>query len=325
MRAWILPKIESIDALRQADLPDPRPAAGEVVLDVQFAALNPADRYLAEGQYPARPALPAVLGRDGVGTVSAVGDRVGNWKVGDTALVLRSEIGVNRHGTFATKVAVPVESLAHPPADWSAEESAGAALVYLTAWQAITQWADLPRAARVLVTGASGGVGVAAIHLAKAAGHTVIAMSRGTAKTDTLRQFGADSVLDPTDTQWRKKIGAKVDLVIDNIGGELLGEILDVLGHGGRVSLVGRLAGAVPQFNAAKMFFNRAKLGGVFVGDYSPLESQSAWRDLVATLDRAGRRPVVDHVFGFDDLPEAFERLKEGPVGKVLLRVGGVA
>ena len=322
MRAWVLPKLESIALLQQADLPDPQPSAGEVILDVELAALNPADRYLAEGQYPARPALPAVLGRDGVGTVAAVGSGAGDWKTGDRALVLRSEIGVTRHGTFAGQVAVPVASLARPPAGWSAEEAAGAALVYLTAWQSITQWADLPSPARVLVTGASGGVGVATIHLAKALGHHVIAMSRGTSKVDALRGFGADVVLDPSDTQWRKKIGDKIDLVIDNIGGELLNEILDVLGRLGRVSLIGRLAGPVPQFNTAKLFFNRARLGGVFVGDYSAEESQAAWRWVVGTLETAGRRPVVDRVFAFDDLPAAFERLKEGPIGKVLLDVG---
>src|SRR6185437_331346 len=126
---------------------------------------NPADRYLAEGQYPAKPPFPHILGRDAIGTIVELGSGVTNWKVGDRAVVLRNDVGVNRPGTLAEKVAVPAESLAVAPAHWTPEQSAGAALVYLTAYQAITQWPDLPPAANVLITGASGGVGVASIQL----------------------------------------------------------------------------------------------------------------------------------------------------------------
>src|SRR5580658_3250519 len=162
MKAWLLKQTGGLDLLGLGEAAEPIAAAGEAVLGIELAGLNPADRYLAEGQYPARPTMPHILGRDGVGTIVAVGAGVTRFKVGDRAIVLRSEIGVNRPGTFAEKVAVPVESLVEIPAGWSDEQAGGAALVYLTAYQALTQWGDLPPSV-VLITGASGGVGVATV------------------------------------------------------------------------------------------------------------------------------------------------------------------
>lgn len=327
MKAWLLPQLGSVDNLKLEEAPDPVAKAGEAVIALDYAALNPADRYLAEGQYPARPSFPHILGRDGIGTIVSVGANAGDWKQGDRAVIVRSEVGVNRWGTFAERVAVPVESLVNPPAGWSDEQAAGATLVYLTAWQALTQWGEFGKGV-VLITGASGGVGVASIQLGRALGHTIVAMSRGTSKVQTLKDLGADIVLDPTEPTWRKQLKQqlgerKVDLAIDNIGGALLGEVMDTLGMWGRVSLVGRLAGPVPQFNTASLFFRRLRMGGVAVGTYSAAESRDAWGKLTAVLDVAGARPVVDQVFAFSDLPKAFARLQEGPMGKVVLRVNG--
>ena len=326
MKAWLLPELGGIEKLTLRDIPDPVPQAGEVVLAVHFASLNPADRYLSEGQYPARPAMPHVLGRDGTGEVIAVGPGVTAFGQGDRVAVLRGETGVSRHGLFAERAAVPVESIAAIPDGWSEEEAAAAPLVYLTAYQAITQWPDLPEGAVVLVTGASGGVGVASTQLASAMGHTVIGMSRSEQKSARLRELGAAATFDPNDTQWRKRAKAflgerRVDLVIDNIGGTLLPETIDLLGMNGRVSTVGRLAGPVPHFNTASLFFRRVQIRGVAVGTYSPAECRSAWEDVLKLMSRANARPQVDRLFPFDQLPQAFERLAEGPMGKVLLKV----
>ncbi|HSV13861.1 MAG TPA: zinc-binding alcohol dehydrogenase family protein [Tepidisphaeraceae bacterium] len=325
MKAWLLDRIgDGVDSLRLAEIPDPTPAADEAIVSVEYAALNPADRYLAEGQYPAKPALPHILGRDGIGTIEAVGTNVTQFKPGDRAVILRSEIGVNRAGTFATKVAVPVESLVPPPPGWTDEQSAGAALVYLTAYQAITQWNDLPPASVVLITGASGGVGVASTQLAAAMGHLPVALSRSDRKRATLETLGANIALDPEDAEWPAQLkssltGRKVDLAIDNIGGPLFNDVLGTLGYHGRISVVGRLAGPVPQFNTASLFFRRIKIGGVAVGTYTAVQSRAAWEKIVGILGRAGAKPQVDSTFAFDQLKEAFARLEQGPMGKVLL------
>src|SRR5206468_12196691 len=141
----------------------------------------------------------------------------------------------SRAGTFAEKVTVPVESLVHPPADWTDEQSAGATLVYLTAFQAISQWSDppLPKDCVTLVTGASGGVGVASIQLAKAMGHTVVGLSRSEKKAQRLRELGADAVYDPGEVKEKVKefLGTRrVDLVIDNVAGPQFAEMIGLLG-----------------------------------------------------------------------------------------------
>jgi len=326
MKAWLLDDFVGLAGLRLAEVADPVAQAGEVLLEVDYAALNPADRYLAERLYPAKPPLPHILGRDGVGTVVQQGPGVSNPRVGERRLLLRGETGVNRSGTFARYVAVAAESLVEVPAGWTDSEAAGAPLVYLTAYQALTMWGPLPTSAVVLVTGASGGVGVAAVQLAAALGHSVVALSRHPEKAERLRQLGASFALDPENPRWRQTLKAelgsrRVALAVDSIGGKLLPEVIDTLGELGKVSLVGRLAGPVPDFNTATLFFRRLRIGGVAVGSYTPGEGRAAWEEVVRLLAGAGVRPQVDGIFPFEQLPQAFARLAQGPMGKVLLRV----
>lgn len=326
MQAWLLDELTGLDALRLREVAEPAARRGEVVLEIRFAGLNPADRYLAERQYPARPPLPHVLGRDGLGTVVRVGEGVSSVGPGDRRLILRGETGVSRWGTFAQRVAVPTEDLMEIPAGWSDQEATGATLVYLTAYQALTMWGALPLSTVVLVTGASGGVGVASVQLACALGYKVLALSRDPEKCGRLRELGAAATFDVREPRWRQAVrselgGRGVDLAIDSIGGRLLPQVIETLGDQGKVSLVGRLAGPVPEFNTAALFFRRIRLGGVAVGAYSNPESRAAWEAVLGLLARTGARPVVAGVFPFEQLPQAFASLAQGPMGKVLLEV----
>jgi len=326
MKAWLLDEFSGIGRLRIANVPEPAAGAGEVILQLHYAGLNPADRYLAEGQYPARPPLPHILGRDGIGTVTQLGADVSTLRVGETRVLLRGDVGVKRAGTFAERVAVPVDNLVEIPVGWSETEAAGATLVYLTAYQALTMWGPLPANAVVLVTGASGGVGVAVVQLGVALGLTVVGLSRSAAKSDRLRKLGATATFNPDDTHWRQQLKAaldprRVDLAVDNIGGKLLSEVIDTLGDQGKVSLVGRLAGPVPSFNTAALFFRRIRMGGVAVGAWTATESRAHWNEVLEALSRTGARPLVDNTFPFERLPQAFERLAQGPMGKVLLQI----
>jgi NADPH2:quinone reductase len=325
MKAWLLRGYDGIGSLYLAmDHPTPEAAAGEVVIRLEYAGLNPADRYLAERAYPAKPSFPHILGRDGAGVVHAVGEGEKRWKVGDPVTILRGDAGVDRPGTFAQFVAVPGDRLAVVPDGWSMAEAAAAPLVFLTAWQALTCWGPVPAESTVLVTGASGGVGIASILLARALDLTPIALSRGAAKSVALLELGAKAVFDPNDPDLVEKVKdatgpARVALAVDNIGGELFPKVLATLGDRGAVSCVGRLAGPVPSFNTAALFFKRLRIGGVSVGAMSPGEAQECWRRIVALL--GARRPVIDRVYEFGQLPEAFTRLAEGPLGKVLIRI----
>lgn len=326
MRAWLLSDFTGLDALRlTADLSQPTPGNEEVLIRVHMAALNPADRFLAENLYPAKPPLPHVLGRDGMGVVEAVGAGVARRRAGDRVVILRGEAGVNRWGTLADYVMVPQDGIAPVPNQWSDSEAAAAPLVYLTAHQALNQWGPLTGAV-VLITGVSGGVGIASLQLAKCLGCRVIGLSRGTAKSERLRKLGCDLVLDPGDEALKKKVkeftaGRGVDLAIDNVAGPLFNTLPEVLGYGGRISVVGMLAGNVPNFSTAKLLFRRLRIGGVQVGDQTPQEAQRHWSEIVTLLTRTHQRPVVDAVFPFADLRLAFDRLAEGPFGKVLVNI----
>jgi NADPH2:quinone reductase len=330
MRAWFLDSFNGVENLRLGEVPDPEPGPNQVLLRLRFAALNPADAFLAEAMYPAKPTLPHILGRDGVGDVVGLGPGVSNVKIGDTVGILRCDCGVELWGTLAEKVVVSAASVAPPPGGWSLEQTAGAPLVYLTAWQALTQWSDPPApppaGSVLLVTGASGGVGTASVQLGKSMGLTVVALSRSAEKGAKLRAMGADHVFDPADPNLRKAAMAaiapkKVDIVVDNVGGALFNQVLATLGYGGRISVVGRSGGEVPSFNTAALFFKRNRIGGVAVSDFTAELAQSTWMEIKERLNASGQRPMVDHIFAFEEVKQAFARLAEGPMGKVLVRV----
>ncbi len=330
MRAWLMDSYEGVEKLRLGETDEPTPGRGEALLKVLWAALNPADAFLAQAQYPAKPPLPHILGRDALGEVLAVGEGVTGLRPGDVVGILRCEVGVTVSGTLAERVVAPADALAPVPDGWTPEEMAGAPLVFLTAWQALTQWstpeAPPPAGETLLVTGASGGVGVASVLLGKSMGLTVVALSRSASKREKLRHLGADFAFDPASPNLRKSVldalrPRKVDLVVDNVAGPLFNQIIPVLGYGGRISAVGRSGGVVPQFNTATLFFRRVRIGGVATGDYSHATAQTLWKEIVARLAAAGRRPVIDRVFPFEEVPAAFARLAEGPMGKVLVRV----
>lgn len=328
MKAWLWDGSAGIDHMRVAEAPDPVPKEDEVVLEVHYAALNPADRYLAERRYPypVNPPLPHVLGRDGMGTVIQVGEGVKGVRVGDRRAILRGDVGVFRWGSFAERVSMQAVNLVEIPAGWNEEESSCATLVYMAAYRAPTMWEPLKPNSVVLVTGAPGGVGVAAVQLAAAMGHTVVALSRSEEKQRRLKELGAAFAFNPEDSEWR--VGVKkasntrgVNLAVDNIGGKLLPEVIDTMGELGRISLVGELAGPVPNFYTGTLFSRRLRIGAMALGYYTPEESQSAWQELLRVMARSGARPLVDRVFPFEQLPQAFERLAEGPMGKVLVNV----
>jgi NADPH2:quinone reductase len=156
---------------------------------------------------------------------------------------------------------------------------------------------------------------------------TTVAFSRSAEKRAKLKELGADFVFDTGDQNLRKRVASaiapkKVDLAVDNVGGALFNDVVAVLGKGGRISVVGRSGGAVPEFNTATLLFRRNRVGGVSVGDYATEVAQAAWKQIVG-LHATGKRLVVDGVFPFEDVKAAFARLAQGPMGKVLVRVAG--
>lgn len=162
------------------------------------------------------------------------------------------------------------------------------------------------------------------MQLATAMGHTVVALSRSDEKQQRLKQIGATFTFSPADPQWRAGVKEALDsrgvnLAVDTIGGKLLPEVIDSMGESGRISLVGELGGPVPNFYTGTLFSRWLRIGAMALSYYTPEQHRAAWQDLVAIMARSGARPLVDHVFPFHQLPQAFERLAGGPMGKVVL------
>jgi NADPH2:quinone reductase len=169
-------------------------------------------------------------------------------------------------------------------------------------------------------------VGVASVLLGKSMGLKVVGFSRSGQKAEKLKELGADVVCSPDDPELRAKVMAalapkKVDLVVDSVGGPLFSQLVAMLGYAGKISVVGRSAGPVPEFNTGTLFFKRNRIGGVAVGDYTAETAHAAWDKIVRRMAVTGARPVVDSVFPFEQVKEAFARLAQGPMGKVLVQV----
>lgn len=323
MRAWKFDEFGTLENLRMVDAPVPEPKDGEALVKLEFAALNPADYFLIQGKYPRPGKPPFSVGRDGCGIVERGG---GRFEKGDRVVVLRSDIGVTRDGTLAEYVTVPEESLAAAPEDWTPEEAAAAALVHLTAWRALVIQGEVDAAKTVLVTGASGGVGTAAVQQAKALGARVVALSRSEEKRKALESIGADVTIDSDAEDLEKRVktaldGGRVDVVVENLAGPFLQKSINLLSERGRVMIIGLLAGLKSEFVVGTVIFKQARIEGVQVGAYAPAESQEAWARIVETLDKANMRPIVDRVFPMGEVHDAFSHLRSGPLGKVLIDV----
>jgi len=323
MKSWRFHEFGKIENLKLEEIPVPVPADDEALIKLEYAALNPADKFLVMGQYPRPGKPPFAVGRDGCGTIE-VAAKNGKFKKGDRVIILRSEIGVSREGTLAQYVTVPEESLAPLPEGWKPEEGAAGPLVQLTAWQALVDEGGCEPGKTVLVTGASGGVGTAAVLQAKALGAQVVALSRSEGKREKLRAMGADYVYDTNDPDLVRKVqedleGGRCDIVVENLAGPFLQKSINLTGYKGRICVMGLLAGLKSDIIIGTFMFKRIHIIGIAVGDYTPAEAQSAWNKIVETLKKTKQRPLVDRIFPIEQVQEAFEHLSKGPMGKVVI------
>ncbi len=140
-------------------------------------------------------------------------------------------------------------------------------------------------------------------------------------------KLGAEELFDPMDESWPKRVkeylkDRRVDLAVDAVAGTQFSGMIEVMANHGKVSVLGRSGGAVPSFNTGTLFFRRLRIGGVAVGAYSAEEARAAWGEVTRMLAKTGARPVIDRVFGFEELVEAFTWLEGKHLGKVLIRVG---
>lgn len=304
------------------DVPDPVPRAGEVIVDIKAVGLNPADYFQVQGQYPSQPKAPFIIGRDAAGIVAAPGSK--RWPTGTPVLAIQSQTRNLAEGTLCEKQRFLEHDLAPIPAGWTMDQAAAAPLAYMTAWRALAVCASCQPGSTVLVTGASGGVGVAGVQLALGLGATVVALSRSEEKQAKLKKMGVAFAFHPDDADLKKKIPQAidkpgVDIVLETVGGPFIRTALTLLAPHGVVGVVGVLAGTDGTVSIPSLMFKRATIKGILVSDYTPAEAGDHWKRIVETLDKKGFKPVIDSTYPLADYAQAVDRLKGSPFGKVVI------
>jgi NADPH:quinone reductase-like Zn-dependent oxidoreductase len=323
MKAWRFHEFGSPRRLKLEDIPVPQPRPDEVLVKLDYASLNPADVFLIVGQYPGAAQPPLIPGRDGCGVVE-IAAKGGRFHQGDMVVMVGSELGVRRDGTFAQYVTIPERFLSPLPQGWTTQQGAAAPLVHLTASYVLRILGKIKPNNSVLITGASGGVGTAALIQAKSYSAKVAALSRDPQKRERLTDLGADAVFDPEDEDLVKNVidffdGRGADIVVENIAGEFLAQSVKMCAEEGMIALVGMLGGIRARLYLPEILFRRIRLLGVFLGQSPPEQAHILWQDVVELLQKTGRRPLVDSEFPLNQLREAFSHMRSGPMGKVLL------
>jgi NADPH:quinone reductase-like Zn-dependent oxidoreductase len=325
-------RIEAIGRIAAADVPEPVPKAGEVLIELKAAALNHRDVWIKKGQY-AGLRFPCIPGSDGAGIVSAVGPGADPSWVGSEVVINPgfdwgpsegaqgpgfSILGLPRDGTLADRVAVPAAQLSQKPAHMTWEEAAAMPLSGLTAWRALMSRARLEKGERVLVTGIGGGGALFALQFAVASGNETWVTSSSDEKIASAVKLGARGGFRYDRDGWAAdaaKAPGPFDVVIDSAGGPGLASLIDAAAPGGRIAFFGATRGNAPEVVLRKVFWKQLSLLGSTMG------SPSDWRAMNAFVDRHALRPVVSEVFPFDRAIEAFDLMERGgQFGKIVVR-----
>ena len=305
-------------------VPDPVPRAGEVLVKVRAAALNFPDVLMIEGKYQSQPPFPFAPGGEIAGIVEAVGTGVPASRVGESVF---GGVGV---GGLAEKIAVPADRVRAMPKGMSFEAASGFSTTYGTSYHALKQRAALQRGETLLVLGAAGGVGLAAVELGKSMGARVIAAASTAAKLEAARNAGADALIDYSDGELKEKVkaltdGRGADVIYDPVGGDLFDQCMRCINWKGRVLVVGFTGGAIPKVPINLILLKGCQVVGVFYGSFSlrePAVNAENWQQLVGLYERGVIDPLVGAVFPLAEYAPALRRLSgRQAIGKVVLRM----
>jgi NADPH2:quinone reductase len=309
-----------VDRLTVLEEPDPQPKVGEVVVAVDAAAVSFVDGLIVQGRYQVRPPLPYTPGTAVCGRVRAVGSGVDSVAVGDRVSVL-SLVG----GGFATHLVAPAEAVARLPVGLAAELAATAIENYSTMAFAFSHRVGVRPGEWVLVLGSGGGIGLAAVDVARAAGGRVIAAASSDAKRGAARAAGAELVVDYTDlkTRVRDLTGGGADLVIDPVGGRLAEAALRSLTAYGRFCVLGFASGEIPRLPANIMLLRNRSVVGVDWGDWARTQPKAAYALVSKVLGRIADgefRPPAPNCLPLEAAAHALTLLaRRDVVGKIAL------
>jgi NADPH2:quinone reductase len=322
MKAVVCEKYGPPDSLVVKDLPSPRAGAGEVVISVKAASVNFPDVLIIENKYQFKPPLPFSPGSELSGVIKEVGPGVSGWKTGDRVLAYTA------YGAFAEEVKVESNRLVRLPAKMSFEEGAAFVLTYGTSDHALRDRAALASGETLLVLGAAGGVGVAAIEIGKALGARVIACASTDDKLAVCQEHGADEGINYATEDLRERIktltgGKGVDVVYDAVGGPYSEPAFRSIAWRGRLLVVGFAAGDIPKLPLNLALLKGASIVGVFWGDFARREPK-AFGESIAQLGRwyaEGKlKPHVSQTFPLAKAVDALKLMAARQVkGKVVL------
>jgi len=324
MKAVLCKQYGPPESLVVEELPSPQPGPGEVVVRVRAASLNFPDVLIIQNKYQFKPPLPFSPGSELSGIVKDVGPGVSGFKPGDHVLAFTT------YGAFAEEVRVEAARLVPMPRGMEFEAAAAFLLAYGTSEHALSDRAALRAGETLLVLGAAGGVGLAAVEIGKAIGARVIACASSEEKLAVCRQHGADATIDYARQDLREGIraltgGTGPDVIYDAVGGPYTEPAFRSIAWRGRHLVVGFAAGEIPKLPLNLALLKGASVVGVFWGDFVRREP----RQFASTLERLGRwyeegrlHPHISRTFELAQAPEALKLMAARQVtGKVVLRV----
>jgi NADPH:quinone reductase len=322
MHAWLCETLDGVDAMRWQELPTPEPKAGEVRIAIKAASLNFPDLLIVQGKYQFKPALPFVPGAEFAGHVDAVGEGVTHLKAGDAAAAIAGTGGFGTHAIVDAAQVMPL------PGGFALTDAAAFAFTYGTSHHALMDRAQLKAGETVLILGAGGGVGTAALQIAKAAGARVIAAASTDEKCARCMQLGADATLNYSSQNVRDTLklltdGKGPDVVYDAVGGEVAEPVFRSIAWRGRYLVVGFAGGGIPALPWNLALLKGASVVGVFWGDFvkrEPKAHAAAMMQLAQWYAKGLIKPVIDREMPMADLKAAYARMGSRQVlGKLVL------
>ncbi len=320
MKALLCSQLSGIDALKVGDLPDPHAGAGEVVIDVKAAGVNFPDVLLVQGKYQFKAPLPFAPGFELAGVVREAGEGVKHLEAGDPVLAIVS------HGAFAQQALVRAERVMKLPPGTDLEVAAAMLFTYGTSLHALKDRADLKAGETLLVLGAAGGVGLAAVELGKVMGARVIAAASSPEKLEVCRRHGADEVINYATEDLRERIkaltaGKGVDVACDPVGGDYTEAALRSLAWKGRLLIVGFTAGDIAKIPMNLPLLKGASVVGVFLGGFMEREPAAAAANAKKLIEWTASGKIKPHISGRYSLEDGTEALRTVAERRVLGKV----
>jgi NADPH:quinone reductase-like Zn-dependent oxidoreductase len=313
-------KIEEIDV--------PPPGKGEVQIEVKALGLNRAESMFRRGQYVEQPKLPARNGYEAAGSVTALGEGVQGFKVGDAVSTIPA-FSLNQYGVYGDRVNVPAHAVAHHPASLSWEEAASIWMQYLTAYGALLEIAGLKAGEAVLVPAASSSVGLASIQIANRVGATPIALTRGGSKRRALYDAGAAHVIATDEQDLVKEIlgitgGKGARIVFDPVGGPTVAKLVKAMAPLGTLFLYGALSSEPTPVPVLEVLGNSLTIRGYILSEITthPERIERGKRFVNDGLADGGLKPIIAQTFPLEEIVQSHRYLESNQqIGKVVVTV----